>query len=356
MSLGGMPSRRYCLQIGVLGATGLSLPLLLRAETGPRRTPRAKSCILLFMDGGASHIDLFDLKPNAPAEIRGPFQPIASSVPGIPICEHLPRIARQMHHLLEVRSMTHQASVHDPAVYQMLTGRPHVSSAGGLEVEDSDCPHMAAAFGYVDQTPAVMPKVIELPQTMTMGARVLPGQNAGFLGAVYDPFRVEVSPKAEVVKPDFALRQDVSRERFKRRSALLETYNSELGWLDQSRGVARFDMYQQQAQEILSRPGIQTAFDIEREALAVHEAYGRNRHGQSVLLARRLVEAGARFVTVYWGSEPQDWADGRGPQLANNPWDTHRNHFPLVRRQSLAARRPGPVRADRGFGRQGAVR
>lgn len=331
MPFGRTISRRQCLKVGVLGASGLTLPRLLQAEAAARKPAKARSCLLLFMDGGASHIDLFDLKPEAPLDVRGPFQSIDSRVPGIRVSEHLPRLAGEMHRVLQVRSMTHEASVHDPAVYQMLTGHPHVSSSGGLEVEDSDYPHMATAFGFADRTPAAMPKVIELPQTMTMGARVLPGQNAGFLGASFDPFRVEVTPEGQVQKPEFTLQPGMNRDRFARRSLLMETYDQRLGRLAQNPALAKFDIYQQQALEILSHPGIQEAFDLEREPPKMRESYGLHRHGQSVLLARRLLEAGSRFVTVYWGNEPQDWADGRGPTLANNPWDTHRNHFPLVR-------------------------
>src|SRR6185369_8606075 len=116
---------------------------------------------LLDMDGGPSHIDLFDLKPNAPAEIRGPYSPIDTSAPGISIGELLPCLAKQMHHVALVRSVRHEETVHDPAVYQMLSGFKHISSAGGLKVEPTDMPQLATAFGAADRTPAVMPKVIE---------------------------------------------------------------------------------------------------------------------------------------------------------------------------------------------------
>jgi len=126
------------------------------------------------MDGGPSHIDLFDLKPNAPAEIRGPFQSISTSLTGVRICEHLPAVARQMHHLVQVRSVRHAETVHDPAVYQMLTGRKHSSSGGNLKVQPDDFSQMATAFGRIDRRPAVMPRNIEWPETMRMEARILP--------------------------------------------------------------------------------------------------------------------------------------------------------------------------------------
>src|SRR5947209_6104047 len=183
--------RRDFFRLGTIGLTSLAFARGARAAR-----PRARACILLFMDGGPSHIDLWDLKPDAPAEVRGPFRPVATSVPGTRVCEYLPRVARQMHRLAQVRSVRHEETVHDPAVYQMLTGRKHVSSAGGLTVQPTDFPQIGTAFGKADGRPAAMPTVVELPETMKMEARVLPGQNAGFLGAAHDPFRVTVTPDA----------------------------------------------------------------------------------------------------------------------------------------------------------------
>jgi hypothetical protein len=317
--------RRDFLRVGVVGLG--AVPAL--AARAPR--PRAAACILLYMDGGPSHIDLWDLKPDAPAEVRGPFKPIATSLPGVRVSEHLPRTARVMHRLVQVRSVRHTEGVHDPAVYQMLTGRKHPSSAGGLTVQPDDFPHMASAFARVDRTPVVMPRIVELPETMRMSARILPGQSAGFLGPAHDPFRVEVTPQAEVVPPPFAPRPDVPAARLDRRTTLLRRLDRRLARLDHLQGNGSLDAYQQQALLLLAQPQVRRAFDLARESASLRERYGRQRHGQSVLLARRLVEAGARFVTVYWGKEMQDWADGKGPRLANNPWDTHRNHFPLLK-------------------------
>lgn len=333
-------SRRRALQVGGLGLTGLTLSSTLRAESNREQTgnaaPRAKACLLIYLDGGPSHIDLFDLKPDAPAEIRGPYRPIATSVPGLTIGELLPRVAQQSHRLVQVRSVRHEEGVHDPAVYQMLTGYKHISSAGGLKVEPTDLPHISAGLLRADRTPAAMPKAIQLPEIMKMEARVLPGQNGGILGPTFDPFLVEVSMSGVVQKPQLRRADDVSTDRLHRRSALLREFDSEQQRLRQL-ATERLDDYQQQALSILESSAVQQAFDIETESAVTHEKYGRHRHGQSVLLARRLIEAGAKFVTVYWGHEDQDWADGRGPRPANNPWDTHRNHFPLLS-QTLAPR------------------
>jgi hypothetical protein len=319
--------RRQLLRFGTVALGGLGLPPALAA----RRRRRAHTCVLIYLDGGPSHLDLWDLKPDAPAEVRGPFKPIASSVPAIRVCEHLPCTARQMHRLAQVRGVRHTETIHDPAVYQMLTGRKHPISAGNLTVQPTDFPHLGASFGRADRRPAVMPKVIELPETMRMQARVLPGQGGGILGAAHDPFRVEVTPDARVVPPDLPRRADVSPSRLASRAALLRRVESRLGKMEGQAGAAEFDRHRRQALDLLARPQVRQAFDLGREPRAVRERYGRNRHGRSVLLARRLVEGGARFVTVYWGKEMQDWADGHGPRLANNPWDTHRNHFPLLK-------------------------
>src|SRR5262249_30944068 len=147
-------NRRDFLRLGTVGLSGFCLP---RLSAAAPRQGRARACILLYMDGGPSHIDLWDLKPDAPVEIRGPFRPNPTSVTATRIGEHLPRTARQMHRLAMVRSVVHGEVVHDPAVYQMLTGRKHVSSAGGLTVQPGDAPQMGAAFGKVDRRPAAMP-------------------------------------------------------------------------------------------------------------------------------------------------------------------------------------------------------
>ena len=315
--------RRDFLTFGTVALGGLALP------AAERRSPRAKACILLYLDGGPSHIDLWDMKPDAPAEVRGPFRPVATSVPGVRVCEHLPRTARVMHHLLQIRSVRHKETIHDPAVYEMLTGRKHPISAGGLKVSPTDFPHLGSLLAHSDRVPVVMPRVVELPETMKMEGRVLPGQNAGFLGASRDPFRVDVSPEGEVRPPEFAPRGDLDARRLRGRSRLLADLDGRLERLESSN--RSLDDFQRQAFALLQQPRVRRAFRLDEEGDRVRNRYGRHRHGQSVLLARRLVEAGSRFVTVYWGREKQDWADGRGPRFANNPWDTHRNHFPLLK-------------------------
>lgn len=317
-------SRRDFLRVGTVAVAS---PLLASARDS---TARARAVILLFMDGGPSHIDLFDRKPNAPAEVRGPFQSIATSVAGTHVCEHLPRIAKQMHRICQVRSVRHSDAIHDPAVYLSLTGRKHPTPLGGLRVSPDDAPHVGSLFAALDRTRTPVPKVVELPETMKMEARTLPGQNAGFLGTSADPFRVRVSPEAEVEPPDVALPNGVSADRLLQRGNLRVAFDQRLAELERESATS-YSTARQQALDLLGSAKLRDAFDLTRESDKMRDAYGRTRHGQSVLLARRLVEAGSKFITVYWGREQQDWADGVKGRFANNPWDTHRNHFPLTK-------------------------
>src|SRR4029453_18636103 len=238
-------SRRSFLQVGAVGLSGLTLPQVLAAEAA-KDQPRAKACILIYLDGGPSHIDLFDMRPSPTREIRGPFQPIATSVPGTNICEHLPQIAQQMHRILQVQSMRHTETVHDPAVYQMLTGYKHLSSAGGLKVEPTDLPHLAAAFSQADITPAVMPKAICTPDLMRMDSSVLPGQGAGILSPAFEPWLVPVTRDGHVQQPDFRGRDDLPRPRLLSRGSLVDQFNAELSQLRSLAAADRLDRFRQQ--------------------------------------------------------------------------------------------------------------
>jgi hypothetical protein len=328
-----LPSRRDILRVGTVtvmaGAwreaparTGGSRPRLAKA--------RAKAVILLFMDGAPSHIDLFDLKPDAPAEVRGPFASVGTSVTGVRVCEHLPKLAARMHRVLQLRSVRHTDAIHDPAVYLSLTGRRHPTPLGGLKVSPDDAPHAGALFAALANSggsrPRLAPQFVELPETMKMEARTLPGQNGGFLGPAADPFRCEVTAEAEIVSPPFGLPEGVDADRLLLRGNLRDALDARL-----KAAETGFDRSRRAAVELLASSRLRDAFDLSKEAEKTRDAYGRHRHGQSVLLARRLVEAGCRFVTVYWGKERQDWADGVKDRVANNPWDTHRNHFPLLK-------------------------
>ena len=322
--------RRGVLSLGCLGLASLGLPGGLHAAAPQPKSPRAKSVLLLYMDGGPSHLDMFDPKPGAPAEIRGPVSSIASSVPGTLVGEHLPNVARQMHHLAQVRSVRHQDLPHDQAVYRVLTGYRHDIQAGGLKVQNTDRPHMSCAFNRAGVSAVAMPKTIQIPGPMRIDARILPGQNAGVLGARWNPFPVHVTRDGDVVPPNLARVESVTEARLGQRRELLGKLRDRRQ-LDNVVATTEFAALQEQAIRILQKPSIHDAFNLDHEPAALRDSYGRDRHGQSTLLARRLIEAGARFVTVYWGKEIQDWAGPFKPMLVNNPWDTHRNHFPLIK-------------------------
>lgn len=194
------------------------------ARTAAAR-PRAKACLLVYLDGGPSRIELFELKPQAPSEIRGPYRPIATTVLGLTIGELLPQVTQHAHCFAQIRSVRHEEKVHDPAVYQMLTGYKHPNSAGELKVELTDHPHVGSALLLGDRSSAAMPKANQLSEIMKMETRVLPGQNGGILGPAADPFLIDMSRDGLVRKPQFRRTGYVSISRLESRSALLREFN-----------------------------------------------------------------------------------------------------------------------------------
>jgi hypothetical protein len=310
-------NRRVLLRNSVSCALGLTLPSLLRARSVPGARPaRADACIVIFLNGGPSHLDMWDMKPHAPAEIRGEFQPIATSVPGVVFSEHLPRLAKNMHHLTLVRSMNHSVNnSHAAAVYAALTGHDRGEQGGGAKPTDHPAPGSVLAK-LRPTRPDVLP-YIAMPYKTQEGAGgpLQPGFLAGFLGATYDPFWVLDDPNS----PQFHVRNltlpdGLTLERFQQRNALLRRLDGQAS-RKIDRALAAMDDFQQRAFDLLTSPAAQRAFDIGQEPPALRERYGRNIYGQSVLLARRLIEAGTRLVTISWAPD------------ANATWDTHGDNF-----------------------------
>jgi hypothetical protein len=304
-------SRRDWLRLGGLGAFGLSLPALLRAGESARRRPVARSCVLFLLHGGPSQLDTWDLKPDAPDNIRGEFKPIATTVPGLRICEHLPRLAQRAHLFSLVRSMTHTAINHNTATYTVTTGHPPLRDLIAFTPTENDFPHLGAQLAVGRPAERAVPTAVSLPDAVTDGPYTTPGQNGGFLGAGYAPFRVLGDPN----EPDFRVDGLADEpERLPDRTALLQRIDRGLGRLAAHPAADSLDRYRQRALTLLTSDETRRAFDISREPERLRDRYGRNRYGQSLLLARRLVEAGVRLVTVYWGGK------------VNNPdphWDTH---------------------------------
>jgi len=315
-------SRRDMLRMGTLGLAGfgLSLPQLLAADADSAKyglRPLADNCILLFLDGGPSHLDMWDMKPQAPEGIRGEFKPIATSLPGYQLCEHLPRLAQHMHRATVVRSMHHTVNnSHGAAVYTALTGLDR-GEVGGL-VSQTDHPHMGAVLAKLRPTPPNVLSHVHLPYITQEGAGnpPQPGFFAGFLGRSYDPLFVLKDPNAADFKvPELTLLAETPTLRLAQRRQLFETLGAELPHRTDRSQASEMTVMQARAMNLLTSERTQNAFRLTDETAADRERYGRNIYGQSVLLARRLIEAGTRLVTVSWAPD------------ANATWDTHGNNF-----------------------------
>jgi hypothetical protein len=257
------------------------------------------------------------MKPLAPAEVRGEFQPIRTSVPGIHIVEHLPRLAQLAHRYTIVRSMTHSAINHNTATYIVTTGQAPPRDLIEFTPTENDFPHLGAQVAYGRAGHGSVPAAVSLPDSVSDGPYTTPGQNAGFLGAHHTPFSIQGDPNdEEFVVQGLALDGELDR-RLTNRRELLRHINERGRSLNDMRPARNMDQYQERAFTLLTSAQTRRAFDLGRESEHVRERYGRHKYGQSLLLARRLVEAGVRLVTVYWG--------GR----VNNPlpyWDTHFNN------------------------------
>lgn len=312
-------SRRGVLQVGSLGLAGLglSLPRLLANEDSEQRRikPLADNCILLFLNGGPSHLDMWDMKPNAPDGIRGEFQPISTSLPGYQLSEHLPRLAQQMHLATVVRSMNHSVNnSHAAAVYASLTGHDRGEQGGGTRPTDHPC--LGGIMARLRPTaPTVLPQV-HLPYMTKEGAGgpPQPGFFGGFLGHSYDPLFVLQDPNAPDFRvPELTLQTEVTNQRLTARRQLFEATG--IATVEGRSAQVEMSKMQGRALDILSSETTQRAFRLSEEAPALRDSYGRNVYGQSTLLARRLIQAGTRVVTISWAPD------------ANATWDTHGSNF-----------------------------
>lgn len=338
-------TRREMLHVGSLGLTGLVLPQLLRADApGGRSTPvpsrNAKSCILFFLEGGPAHQDLWDMKPQAPAEVRGEFDPIATSVPGVQVCEHLPLLAKQMHHVALIRSVHHKVVDHNAGAYYALTGRsPVLGDRLIIHDEPENFPPFGAVLSQLRPGGHSLPPFVHLPEMMSNNNYDLPGQRAGFLGAGCDPFVAGDPSEANYQVPGLALPVDVPSWRLDRRRALLETLDHPVSGPPAGGAAARLETFYERAFHLLSSSRTRQAFNLNDEPATVRERYGLPDRvdrsiearkfgglphlGQCLLTARRLIEAGVRLVTVCSG------------RRIDQAWDTHRQHFPLLKTSLL---------------------
>ena len=331
--------RRQMLRAGSLGILGLSLADLLQSEAAgaDRRPAKAKACILFFLEGGPAHQDLWDMKPEAPAEVRGDFRPIETTAPGVQVCEHLSDLARHMHHVALVRSVHHQVVDHNAGAYYALTGRSPVDG-GRLIVGDE--PGNFPPFGAVlahKRPLADLPPFVHLPEMMSNLGRDLPGQRAGFLGAAFDPLVAGDPSEPSYQIPGLSLPDDVSPQRLNNRRTLLDKLSQRESF---SAGpAAGLDAHYERAYNLLAGARVRRAFDIGQEPEHVRRRYGLPDRvdrsvearkfgglphlGQCMLLARRLIESDVRLVTVCTG------------RRLDQSWDTHRQHFPLLKKSLL---------------------
>lgn len=329
-------TRRQLVQGLGFGALGMGLPQVLASQMQAASGKKAKSCIILWLFGGPSHIDLWDMKPDAPAEYRGEFSSIATSSPGIRLCEHLPKTARYAHHLALVRSVTMTGfgigdGDHHADTYYMLTGRKpdRTFFAEGInrKPRQDDWPFLGSVVGWQRNTGRTgLPNVVQLPaRSGEITGYINPGQFSGVLGPAYEPFMVRgvLDKPKELTVPQFALPAELDLRRIGDRNDLLKRIDT---W--QKSETSAHDVHHQRAMEVLTSARAKKAFDLSMEPPAVRERYGNDINGQSVLLARRLVEAGVPSVCVHW----------IGKMIgAAFIWDTHGDNFTVLKTVLLPA-------------------
>ncbi len=344
VKLGGL-NRREILRAGGLSLFGLNMPQLLQAAEQKSagetqlRPARAKSVILFNLLGGPSHMDMFDMKPNAPSGIRGEFKPISTSLPGLQICEHLPNTAKWMHKACLIRTISHTYNSHDPLA--IMTG--FTSGDPKLQAQKTDPPDIGAICQYVGLGPRDVPGAVCLPCYPGWGQEGYRrgGPYGGFLGSQYDPlfsycsptfarepkmqYYDPVMPEGEPTLPSLQSQADISVERFGSRNSLLQQLDDTFRQAGRSSSQERLDKFQQRAFDLLTSSKTRDAFDLSQEPDHIRDRYGRNLYGSSMLIARRLVEVGVPFVSVH-----QEIFKHYG-----HAYDMHSNNFSMLKNLNL---------------------
>lgn len=317
-------ARRELLEAGALSLLGLGISDLLAISSAASSAATgsgfgaARRCILLFMWGGPSHLDTWDLKPRAPAEVRGEFQPIATRVAGIQISEHFPKLAQQADRYAIIRSVTHDDPAHLSSVHHLLTGRLAPKPKSDADPPSrQDWPQIGAMLARLKPQPTALPPAITMPWYVSHPAAPggkAPGQHAGMLGDGFDPFVLEGDPNAADFKVSgLSLPAEVSIEQLQARNGLMQHIDRQAKGLADA--AAAFGDQQQRAVQLITAKASRDAFDLSREDPRTRDRYGRHIHGQCVLLARRLCEAGVPLVCVNWHNDGHFF------------WDTHGNNF-----------------------------
>lgn len=331
-------SRREWLRIGGTSLGGLSLAALaagspqtsLAATAGSGNSfGRAKSVIVIFLNGGPPQHESWDPKPEAPPEIRGEFGTIETTTPGLRIGELMPLTSRLTDKIAVLRAMVTNDNSHSSSGYQMMTGTPHVplSSENAISKAPNLAPHWGAITKYVKRNDrCLLPPAITLPKHIAnVGEIVWPGQSGGVLGPNYNPWLLTCDPSQPDFKvPDLALPTELPAARFDKRLSLLEQFDRHRDQITRSPAVSTFNRHTQQALDLLAGETARRAFDLSQESQATRDRYGRTRWAQSVLLSRRLIEAGVSLVQINWcrvDNEPN-----------NGGWDTHTKHSEMLKR------------------------
>jgi hypothetical protein len=302
-------NRRSMLKVGALALGGLTLPGVLKARAASGSAANRKSVILVWLAGGPSHIDMYDLKPNAPAEVRGDFKPISTNVPGVQIGEHLPLQAKLFDKISVVRSAYHTNAGHGMGSQWMQTGYQAT-----IEVNDNIFPSTGSVVSCLKgPNEPGLPAYVNLPRKASFA-------NAAYLGASYNPFAPDANPNdANFQVRNLKLPGRVSAERLENRKKLVSDIDTIRRDIDLKGDVSGFDTFYRDAMEMVTSVKATSAFDVNKESVKLRDRYGRNDLGQCCLLARRLVESGVTFVTVQ----------------AGGGWDTHGNNFTELKRRLL---------------------
>ena len=283
---------------------------------------KPKSVILVFLTGAPSHLDTFDMKPDAPPEVRGEFQSVATKVPGLRICEHLPRLAARADRYALVRSLAHRENNHLVATHHVLTGHPQPGAFFDKVASRDDWPCYSSTLDYLRPRHDGIPSGVNLPTFLVEGPLTWPGQHAGFLGPRHDPWQINGDPNARNFHVDsLRLAPGIEVGRLNDRVALLDEIDRQQRQFADLAEARRLSEQQQLAFSILTSGKIARAFEMDSEPAAVRDRYGRHAFGQSLLLARRLVQAGVPVVQANMGSVQN--------------WDTHSNNFPKLKDRLL---------------------
>ena len=346
-----IPRRTFLVASGV-GFAGLSFGAPHQAKAAVEASPttgKAKSTILFFLCGGSSHIDTWDMKPNAPLDYRGPFKAINTSAPEIQLCEHLPMLAKQAHHLAVVRSVGSSVNTNDhhAGYYYNLTGHeadPSFLALGNDRTPmPDDWPYMGSVVAAKRPPHAYLPNAITFPHMPSRKPYTRPGQFAAKLGIQHDPLYLNGShdKPLKFEAPALTLQGDVSVDRLGARHELLRKFDSARQELEQYESVQTWNQQQQRAMSLLGSAKMSDAFNIAQESPQLRERYGETVNGMSLLLARRMVEQGVPFITVFWKGSGANSEQAKKCKSAGS-WDTHGNNFNCLKDNLLPE-------FDRGF-------